>query len=51
MMLCVALALSSATAGWLRAQIDHFIVYNVCGERALRDYVHKLEMFDCFLLS
>ena len=35
-----------ARADWLRAESDRFIVYSDGGERALRDYVQKLEIFD-----
>ncbi len=36
----------AAHADWLRAESERFIVYSDGGERALRDYVQKLEMFD-----
>lgn len=36
----------TAHADWLRAESERFIVYSDGGERALRDYVQKLEMFD-----
>ncbi|GAW41565.1 hypothetical protein SH203_01973 [Brevundimonas sp. SH203] len=36
----------AAHADWLRAESERFIVYSDSGERALRDYVQKLEMFD-----
>lgn len=35
-----------ARADWLRAESERFIVYSDGGERALRDYVQKLEIFD-----
>jgi len=35
-----------ARADWLRAESERFIVYSDGGERALRDYAQKLEMFD-----
>ncbi len=35
-----------ARAEWLRAESQRFVVYSDGGERALRDYVQKLEMFD-----
>ena len=36
----------TARADWLRAESERFIVYSDGGERDLRDYVQKLEMFD-----
>lgn len=44
-----ALSLSAAgqaRADWLRAESERFIVYSDGGERALREYVQKLETFD-----
>lgn len=35
-----------AHADWLQAESERFIVYSEGSERSLRDYVHKLEMFD-----
>lgn len=37
---------SAARADWLRAESERFIVYSDGGERDLRDYVQKLEIFD-----
>nr|WP_314528965.1 hypothetical protein [uncultured Brevundimonas sp.] len=36
----------AAHADWLRAESERFIVYSDGGERPLRDYVQKLEIFD-----
>jgi hypothetical protein len=36
----------AAHADWMRAESERFIVYSDGGERALRDYVQKLEIFD-----
>ena len=43
-------AATTARADWLRAESERFIVYSDGGERALRDYVQKLEMFDRVML-
>ena len=48
----VTLALCAGPAfaqTWLKAESEHFIVYSDGGERALRDYVVKLERFDQIL--
>lgn len=42
----LATAAQPARADWLRAESERFIVYSDGGERALRDYVQKLEIFD-----
>lgn len=42
----LATAPQPAHADWLRAESERFIVYSDGGERALRDYVQRLEMFD-----
>ena len=42
----LAAAPQPARADWLRAESERFIVYSDGGERALRDYVQKLEIFD-----
>lgn len=42
----LAIAPQPARADWLRAESERFIVYSDGGERALRDYVQKLELFD-----
>lgn len=42
----LAAASQPARADWLRAESERFIVYSDGGERALRDYVQKLEIFD-----
>ena len=45
----LAVSLSAGTASaqaWLRAESPNFIVYSDGGERALREYVTKLERFD-----
>ncbi|WP_295189806.1 hypothetical protein [uncultured Brevundimonas sp.] len=45
-MLVLATTAQPARADWLRAESERFIVYSDGGERALRDYVQKLETFD-----
>lgn len=53
--LCVGilLALSAgatpARADWLKAETPNFIIYSEGGERPLREYAMKLEVFDRFL--
>jgi len=52
--LCLVCTLMLAGAGpaaaeWRRAESPRFIVYSDGGERALRDYVQKLETFDLIL--
>jgi hypothetical protein len=55
MALCAALALatvmgaSPARADWLKAETPNFIIYSDGGERPLREYAMKLEVFDRFL--
>lgn len=44
--LCLLFAATPASADWLRAESERFIVYSEGSERDLRDYVRKLEMFD-----
>ncbi|MBX9617225.1 MAG: hypothetical protein K2X25_16655 [Caulobacteraceae bacterium] len=46
---CVLIAPASASAEWRRAESPQFIVYSTGSERALRDYVQKLETFDRIL--
>lgn len=43
------LAPAPASAEWRRAESPQFIVYSTGSERALRDYVQKLETFDMIL--
>jgi len=45
-MVLLTAAPQTARADWLKAESDRFIVYSDGGERTLRDYVQKLEMFD-----
>lgn len=42
----LAIGAQPARADWLRAESERFRVYSDGGERALRDYVQRLEMFD-----
>ena len=44
-------ATTPASAQWLRAETDHFIIYGEGGERAVRTYAEKVERFDFFLRS
>lgn len=46
----ISLAASPAPAQtWLKAESEHFVAYSDGGERALRDFVVKLERFDQIL--
>ncbi|MBU2168151.1 MAG: hypothetical protein KKF88_09965 [Alphaproteobacteria bacterium] len=53
--LCAALLLAltagatPARADWLKAETPNFIIYSDGGERPLREYAMKLEVFDRFL--
>lgn len=46
----IALGLpSTASAEWLRAETQHFIIYGDTNERTLRNYAQKVQRFDSFL--
>ncbi|QBX37620.1 hypothetical protein E4M02_00375 [Brevundimonas sp. S30B] len=45
----VVLAATPARAQWLRAESERFIVYSDGGERPLREFTQKLEVFDRLL--
>ena len=45
----ITLATAPAQAEWRRAESQHFIVYGDVSERAMRDYVRKVERFDSLL--
>ncbi|MBB5744580.1 DUF1570 domain-containing protein [Brevundimonas variabilis] len=46
----IALSLSSpASAEWLRAETQNFIIYGDTNERTLRNYAQKVQRFDSFL--
>lgn len=40
---------STASAEWLRAETQHFIIYGDTNERTLRNYAQKVQRFDSFL--
>jgi tetratricopeptide (TPR) repeat protein len=47
--LLLAVAATPARADWLKAETPNFIIYSDGGERPLREYATKLEVFDRFL--
>ncbi|MFW2342348.1 tetratricopeptide repeat protein [Brevundimonas sp.] len=49
LLLAVTAGASPARADWLKAESPNFIIYSDGGERALREYATKLEVFDRFL--
>ena len=49
LLLAVAAGATPARADWLKAETPNFIIYSDGGERPLREYAMKLEVFDRFL--
>lgn len=49
LLLAVTAGATPARADWLRAETPNFIIYSEGGERPLREYAMKLEVFDRFL--
>lgn len=45
----IAMTAAPAQAEWRRAESPHFIVYGDVSERAMREYVRKIERFDSVL--
>jgi len=49
LLLAVTAGATPARADWLKAETPNFIIYSDGGERPLREYAMKLEVFDRFL--
>ncbi len=49
LLLAVTAGATPARADWLKAETPNFIIYSEGGERPLREYAMKLEVFDRFL--
>lgn len=49
LLLAVSAGATPARADWLKAETPNFIIYSDGGERPLREYAMKLEVFDRFL--
>lgn len=49
LLLAVTAAATPARAAWLKAETPNFIIYSEGGERPLREYATKLEVYDRFL--